>query len=153
MSVEWPLIYTELQAKPLLSSAACESKVWRLSNFDEFLIPVPVLLIRALSRDRYYLPYRTCSCIVALPSMILIRSFIKPVNIKYKWGINEFSDNCGVDFTYSFIYVGLWERFYFYSKNATFIWKYTQWNISVLIIFCYFFLYTIRVIRVRVKYF
>lgn len=39
---EWPLIYTELRAEPLLSSAACESKVWRLSNFDEFLIPVPV---------------------------------------------------------------------------------------------------------------
>lgn len=52
---EWPLIYTELRAEPLLSSAACESKVWRLSNFDEFLIPVPVLLIRALSCDRHYL--------------------------------------------------------------------------------------------------
>lgn len=52
---EWPLIYTELRAESLLSSGACESKVWRLSNFDEFLIPVPVLLARALSRNRHYL--------------------------------------------------------------------------------------------------
>jgi len=70
MPAEWPLIYTELRAEPLLSSAACESKVWRLSNFDEFLIPVPALLTRVLSRDSHYLALNL-DFIVVSPNTIL----------------------------------------------------------------------------------
>jgi len=83
MPAEWPLIYTELRAESLLSNAACESKVWRLSNFDEFLIRSGLTNLRIVPRSSLFSIepafHRVAEC------DINARFYLSSVNIKCKY--------------------------------------------------------------------